>query len=291
MLERIGRLEELLSDAVLIAETANDATLLRKLRDAQTSLRGTTVFSAPVNVDVLAGRVFFRGLPLACPPAELAVIVALAQSEIGLSRDALAELLYPDRDATRKANTLKVYVHRARRRIPSADFICTDRGRIRLGAAVDVDVRRLIRELSFFRTRGGYLNEDERQRMEGFRLRLADGRPPEMLEWEWFEDVELSLIQHTREVTALLAEDALQNRQYQRAITLAQDLARADPIDEVAAEVAIRAFLLAGNQMAAVLEYRHYESRLVREVAASPSPRLRALVDDVLSGISRPLGA
>ena len=76
-----------------------------------------------------------------------------------------------------------------------------------------------------------------------------------------------------------MARDALQQERYERAIDLAMELVREDPLDEVAAEVAIRAFLLAGNRTAAVLEYRRYASALRREIDSPPSDDLRALVD------------
>lgn len=289
MLNAIDRLDGLLADAVQIAEMTSDRRLLAHLHEAQGSILATRATAAPIRVDVLAGRVFFRGLPVPFTPAELAVIMALAQTEVGLGREALADLLYPDYDITRSANILKVSVHRARKRISVDDFICVNRGRLMLGANVDVDVRRLVRELGFLRARAGPLTEDERQSMERLRIRLADGRPPIMLQWSWFEDTERNLQWAAHDVTVLLAEDALLEREYQRAITLAHALAQLDPLDELAAEVAIRAFLLAGNHTAAVLEYRHYESILGRAAEASPSPRLRALIDGSSAIPHRPI--
>ena len=101
-----------------------------------------------------------------------------------------------------------------------------------------------------------------------------------MLEWPWFDDVERRLRDLGHDLTLVLARDALRQERYERAIDLALELVREDPLDEVAAEVAIRAFLLAGNRTAAVLEYRRYASTLRREADIRPSDDLRALVGD-----------
>ncbi len=101
-----------------------------------------------------------------------------------------------------------------------------------------------------------------------------------MLEWPWFDETEQHLRQLGHDVTVLLARDALRRDHYERTIELASEIAREDPMDEAAAEIAIKAFLLAGNRTAAVLEYRRYASVLRREIDCRPSDDLRALVNE-----------
>jgi len=81
-------------------------------------------------------------------------------------------------------------------------------------------------------------------------------------------------------VTIFLAHDALRHDHFERAIELAEDLSRDDALDESAPDIAIRAYLQAGNRTAAILEYRRYASVLRREADASPSAELRQLIDD-----------
>ncbi|MDB5073079.1 MAG: DNA-binding transcriptional activator of the family [Candidatus Eremiobacteraeota bacterium] len=119
---------------------------------------------------------------------------------------------------------------------------------------------------------------EAREQLESTRHRLTLGRPQFMLDWEWFEPTEQRLLDLTRDVTTILAQDALRNERYQRAIELAGDLTLEDPLDEVAPEIAIRAFLLAGNRAAAILEYRRYSSTLKREIDAPPPDGLTALI-------------
>jgi DNA-binding SARP family transcriptional activator len=99
-----------------------------------------------------------------------------------------------------------------------------------------------------------------------------------MLEWPWFDDTEERLRKHGRELSTSLARDALHSENYQRALDLAAELVSDDPLDETAAELAIRACLLAGNRAAAILEYRRYASALRVELDSNPSSDLRALV-------------
>lgn len=279
MVERTERLAEILQDAMLIAEDSRDPRLLRHLHAARSSLRAWIDASAAIRVDVLAARVFVHGKPAPFTPAELALVIALTLDTSGIGREALAEMLYPGHLPGRSTSVIKVYVHRARRRVGSDGFIRYERGRYRLGDEVDVDVDRLAHEVLRLRLTSEPLSEDMRDRLEQFRTRLTEGRPPFVLEWEWFEETERKLCELARDVTVLLAKDALSRDRYERAIAFAHELARLDPLDELAPEIAIRSFLLAGNRTSAVLEYRKYALVLEREIAAMPPEGLRALLE------------
>ena len=41
-----------------------------------------------------------------------------------------------------------------------------------------------------YRVRRHLLRENEREQLAGFQRRLRRGRPPFMLEWDWFDDVD-----------------------------------------------------------------------------------------------------
>jgi DNA-binding SARP family transcriptional activator len=279
MIARTERLAQLLQDAILIAETSRDLAVLRHLRGARLSLHEAENTDIAVLVDLLSGRVFARGIPVPLSRAELAVVMALARSEHGVPRELLAEDLYPGTDAEAAANTLKVNVHRVRRRIGLAQAIRYNTGRYMLGECVDVELPRLEAELRHLRI-ADVLTTEQCDRLERLRQRVLDGRPSFVLEWPWFDDLERRLRDLGNELTLVLARDALRRERYERAIDLALDLVREDPLDEVAAELAIRAFLLAGDRTAAVLEYRRYSLTKRREGDEPPSAAIRALVDE-----------
>lgn len=279
MIQRTERLTQLLQDAMLIAEQSRDRALLRHLRGARLSLHDSTQPDIPIRVDLLSGRVFSHGLPVPLSRAELAVVIAVSLNERGVSREMLAEDLYPGTDVLAAGNVLKVNVHRVRRRIGSADVIRYSSGRYVLGEIVDVELPRLEVELRRFAI-DETLSIERCDRLENLRQRVLDGRPTFVLEWAWFDGVEQRLRELGREITLVLARDALRKERYERAIELATELVHDDPLDEVAAEFAIRAFLFAGNRTAAVLEYRRYASALRREIDSRPSEGLRSLVGD-----------
>lgn len=279
MIARTERLAELLQDAIVIAENSRHLAVLRHLRGARLSLYEAQQTSVAVRVDLLSGRVFARGIPVPLSPAELAVVIALALNERGVPREILAEDLYPATAGDAAGNSLKVNVHRVRRRIGFAQVIRYNAGRYMLGECVDVELPRLEAELRRLRLEE-LLTTEQRDHLECLRQRVLDGRPAFVLEWPWFDDVERRLRDLGNELTLTLARDALGHKRYERAIDLALELVREDPLDEVAAELAIRAFLLAGDRTAAVLEYRRYTLTKRREGDEPPSPAIRALVDE-----------
>jgi len=277
VIERTDHLAQLLHEAILVAERTRDRTVLRHLRGARLSLHESFDTDVPIRVDIISGRVFARGLPIAFSRAELAVVIALALNERGVPSELLAEDLYPNADMTAAANALKVNVHRVRRRAGSRNVIRHAGGRYCLGETIDVDLPRVESELRCVRL-GRSLTSEARDRMERLRQRVLEGRPAFILQWSWFDETEQRLQELGRELTLLLARDALHEEHYQRALELVAELGRNDPLDEVAAEIAIRAFLLAGDHAAAVLHYRRYASVLRREINSCPSEDLRALV-------------
>src|ERR1700681_1173308 len=237
MIERTERLSQLLHDAILIAESSRERAVLRHLRGARLSLQDSAEADVPVRVDLLSGRVFARGVPIPLSRSELAVVIALSLTERGAQREILAEDLYPGTDPAAASNTLKVNVHRVRRRIGSADVIRYASGRYILGEAVDVELPRLEVELRHLQLEGA-LTLERRDRLERLRQRVLDGRPAFVLEWPWFDEVEQRLRELGRTITLVLARDALCLGRYERAIDLAMEIVREDPLDEVAAEIA-----------------------------------------------------
>jgi DNA-binding SARP family transcriptional activator len=230
-----------------------------------------------ISIDVLAGRVRKNGLTVVMSPAELGVVIALAISDVPPSRDELADKLYPDAERDSGLNALKVNVHRARRRLGSPDAIYSDAGRYVLGWCVDVDVARVETGVRIARRDG--LTKDSREALRHIRGRLRTGRPAFMQNWDWFEDTERRLLDLSYDVTMLLAGDALGEHLYDDALSYANEILRTDPLDEPAAEIAIRAFVQCGDRAGAIGQFRRYEDALWRELSEAPPESLRRLVE------------
>ncbi len=246
-----------------------------KVRVGRSSAR--TGSRTPIVVDVLGGRILNQGSQAHLPPAGLAVVLALALKECPVTRDALADELYPDGDMARSIVRLKVNVHRVKRRLGLPDVIRIDRGKYSLGWCVDVDFRRLaamVRSLS--RVHG--LNFENRALLVDIRRRVRGGRPACALEWPWFEDTERALTALDYDAAVLLANDALRDGRYNDAMALTAELLRADPVDEIAAEIAIRASLQSGDRLGAALQFRRYTETLRRVTSEPPPAMLRQLI-------------
>ena len=278
MIARTIQLTELLNDAILIAEESSDPSLLHQLRGARLSLESEVAEGAQIAVDAFTTRVWVRGLPLALTRSEIAVVFALCLHERGSAREDLAEMLYPGVDTATAVNALKVNIHRARRRLGIADAIRFDSGRYVLGNTVDFDLPRLEAEVRRLRNRVP-LDQGARTRLRHARRRSLEARPGFVLEWLWFDALERRLRDFAYASGVVLARDALRLNHFEEAIDLALDLSKDDPLDEAAAEIAIRAFLMAGDRTAAVLAYRRYASSVARELDISPPCDLRDLID------------
>ncbi len=231
-----------------------------------------------VEIDLIAGRVLNRGVPVELPPAGLAVIVALAVKDRPVRSEALAEELYSASDLSSAVSRLKVNVHRVKRRIGVPTIIRSENGRYALGWDVDVDFRRLataLRRLSNEHT----LNSEACTLLTEIRRRGRLGRPACMFAWPWFEDVERALVELDYEAAILLANHALRDGQYDDAVALTLELLRSDPLDEIAAEIAIRASIQNGDRLGAALHFRRYTETLRRAMSGPPPEALRRLID------------
>jgi DNA-binding SARP family transcriptional activator len=261
-------------------------SLARRLRDTVVrhgrtrTGRSRTTFNAAktVEIDLIAGRVLIRGVPVELPPAGLAVVVALAVKDHPVRSDALADELYSGSDLSNAVSRLKVNVHRVKRRIGVPTIIRSENGRYALGWNVDVDFRRLataLRRLSREQT----LDSEARTLLTEIRRRGQLGRPPCMFEWPWFEDVERALVDLDYQATILLANDALRGGRYDDAVLLTDEMLRADPLDEIAAEIAIRASIQNGDRLGAALHLRWYTEARRRAMSGPPPEELRRLIE------------
>ena len=266
------RLAHLLREAITIAESVSAETgVLSHLHRARTSL-GDPETIPRLRVDVLSGQAFTASGPLALSPSEKAVLINLGLNGRQLHREVLAEQLYGDGDPRNAANSLKVAVHRVRRRTGRDDVIRCDRGGYVLADWVAVDVPRLPPTL------GDLRSLSEPHAFDVLRTRLRAGRPSFMLHWTWFDETERRLRDIEHDITVGLAHQALRSGDRQAAIDLADELVREDPLDESAIEILLRAFIELGNGTLADVHYRRYASRIKHETGSVPSEELQHLM-------------
>jgi DNA-binding SARP family transcriptional activator len=232
----------------------------------------------PIVVEAASGTVLCDGLPVRLSPREREHAIAIAIQPRPAPLEALAELIYPDRDAGEAANAIKVYVYRLRRRVHPAFIAYRDGGYV-LGPGVGVDVK-LAHDALATITRDGWPPEGA-ERNELFRLArlLRVDRPVFFPEGTWYDGVALLVRRLGHDLTMLLARSAAEQGNLHEAIQVAREMTYEDICDEEAWELLIRTQLRAGEPGAARAGFRHYQAALAQELDALPSPHIRELLE------------
>ena len=120
-------------------------------------------------------------------------------------------------------------------------------------------------------------HDDDVLRVKGLHRRLATDLLP-----DWYEDWVLAEQERYRELRlhALegLCEWLTRLEEFGPAIEAGLSAVAGEPLRESARRALIRAYLAEGNQAAAVLQYRRFQSLLDRELGLAPSRSLASLV-------------
>jgi DNA-binding SARP family transcriptional activator len=273
----LSHLLHLIDEAARAADTVADTALGDALDDAREAALRAFTDAPEVFVDLLACRVYARRRIVPISRTELQLLCLLALHPRGLAPESLADVLHPDITSSERG-VVRVDVHRLRRRLGVSNAVEYHDGRYVLGPVVSVDLPRV--EATVRRMRSATLDDGDRALLEGYADRFTEGRPPCTREWPWFEPVDVHLQRLGRDIDVILAQDALQQGNVNRTLTLAHRLNIEDPLDETAREIAIRALLQIGDRAAAIFEYRRYRELLRRELAEEPSIMLRNLLNE-----------
>jgi len=245
------------------------------------SLRGDADLSlmndSLVSVELLTGAVEVRGKriePLS--PGRLALLVALARKRSVVARTALLEDLWPEYDESAALNAFNVCLFRLRR-ILGEEVVIQERGGYRLSNAVRVDFWEITRFIAELRPKA-HMSRAEHRELQLLSARLMAPRPSFYADWTWFESTERRIEQLLAEVGQRLALEALREGRPFDALDLAHALIERDHCDEPAHEIAIRAYLAAGDEPSAFREYRRYREVLSHELGVEPSRSLRQIL-------------
>ena len=214
----------------------------------------------PLRVRLLGEIAVHRGeqpLALRGKPLQLLVLALL-----GLSRDQIAEALWPEQDPERSHNTLGVQLHRLRKQaglFAQGELV----GSALLRSQVDSDLGELERAL---------LSEDAERCYTLYRGPLAPG-------------IDLPAVDQAREelqrqVVSLLTRSSAGNspelakRWLERALSL-------DPLNESALQELLRLLLFLGERAEAVRRYADFAAQLREETSLEPLPETNKLLSDL----------
>ncbi|HET9030553.1 MAG TPA: BTAD domain-containing putative transcriptional regulator [Candidatus Aquilonibacter sp.] len=232
--------------------------------------------NAPIDISFATAAVRVDGATVELGGRELELLLAIATRREPSSRARLASLLWPDLDDAAARNAFSVCLHRLRARIERKDAIERDGEGYRLHAHASVDLWDMARLAG---TRQAMpLQQRDRDAAERLWQRLSAEMPIATERWEWFEPFAQQLREGRIHLAHILGRDALERKEAHAALHYADDALRADPCDEEAVEIGLRAELLLQNRAAAMHRYRQYRAALQRDIGAEPSFSLTALV-------------
>ena len=204
----------------------------------------------------------------------LALLVHLARSPRGRTREHLVGLLWPEKPEAAARHSLNEAI-RVLRRYLGDSSVDTAGGQVRLTPeAVRLDVDRL-EELAGAGDWSSAARLIAGEFLEGFAIPGASA----------FEDWlagERSILRH-RSIEVLLhhAEDLLQSGRAAEASGIAMRALSLEPRSEPALRVAMRSLVLAGDRTAALDRYEAFRTRLKEEMESSPDPTTEALANRV----------
>ncbi len=228
-------------------------------------------------IELAAGRVLRDGVPITLAEREHALLTAVALRAEPFSRERLTDMLWPELGESAARNAFHVCLHRAKARLANDEAIVRTREGYRLGAAVRVDLWEIERTLAGLRA-GDPLDAARSAALHDLYVRLRSDRPSKFESWEWFEPTERRLRELRCEIVQALAIDALEAGRTQDALALCREMIAYDPCDEPAREIAIRAYLAAGDRAAALRHFRQYRDVLQAELQCEPSESLAKLL-------------
>jgi predicted ATPase/DNA-binding SARP family transcriptional activator/class 3 adenylate cyclase len=199
------------------------------------------------------------------------------------AREELIELLWPETEPDRSRNNLSRELSWLRDQLepagtPRGAVLLTDRSFVQLSpTAVSTDVARfqaLLKE-----ARAGPVEEQSRCLAAAVELYRGELLPGQFQEWVLAERrrLEEEFVQALRQLTAL----SEQAGDLSRAIDWAARLVAADPLSEESQYEQIRLLAAAGKPTAALRQYQELERLLEQQLADAPSPRSRALAQQI----------
>jgi DNA-binding SARP family transcriptional activator len=231
---------------------------------------------AELTIHVLRGVVSRVTDTVTLTGRELELLVALAVHRRPCTTSFLAEIIYGEDASQVGRNSVKVLVHRVRRKLPPDSVISSAEG-YRLGAHVKVDLCEYERIITAARGRFHDLPTADLARLGTLSHLILTSFPKRYFEWSWFESIETRLSNTGLDLWTEVAESLLRLGEYEQVVDMAKSLSAHDSICEQACDAIIRAYLALRRRAGAIEAFRNYRSALLFELGVEPSPSLAML--------------
>lgn len=213
------------------------------------------------------------------------VVVKLGDTRwIGeLTRDRLADLLWPDMSIDRAVNNLHATMSYARRFLGGSKSITQRDGVYELGDDVRIDAvefRECIRKANRLYDEGVYFGAAVAYRQA---VDAADGDFMEGMYAEWIDTMRESLRSELATALERLIDIEIDRENFQAIPPLAERLLALDDLHDGAYEALIRSAAARGARREAFTYYKRYENAL-EEYGAGPTRKIKELMEKVRSG-------
>lgn len=178
-----------------------------------------------IEIDAVHAVVRRDGRPVDLPPRELALLTALAAGPRACPSYTLVPLLWP-RAVPSQSSSLKVYIHRLRRRLGPSLISSTNKGyELNAGVRVDLrDVRALLQKPA--------LTEMQRQTVSRFYFAALSADRTFLSRWDWFAGTEALIAAVVSEAALRLAREAIARNKRDEAHTIVRSAALLNPTEQ-----------------------------------------------------------
>ena len=187
----------------------------------------------------------------------------------------ITDRIWPDKDFEVARVSLKVTVHRLRRRLGRGDAVCCAHGALALGPSVTVDLWQWRSTLE--RVDAGPLDTEARADLAAGFATLAAAPNERFMRSPLYSELDETSGFLLRRIGARLVEDALLHHHAPLAVRYARTLLTVDPYGEAWHEAIMRAHLQMNNKSAARAQLESYRRVLLSELGDVPPAQLNAL--------------
>jgi DNA-binding SARP family transcriptional activator len=236
-------------------------------------LRGKGEGSPDVEIRLATTSVTKSGVPIDLADREFALLAFMAIGGRSTQRDALTEALWPHADRKSAENSLRVTIHRVRRKLGEATIVSIRSGYC-LGPAVRVDLPSLERTIrqSTSETQPTSMNRLREAIEQLDSIRVVD---PEL---DWCVTLYHRLNELRRDAILALSSALILSNSSEEAVDRLQQLIQLDPTDEGASERLMRAYCAQGDMVKAEREGKRYEGAALREGDEFGARRMRRVL-------------
>jgi len=230
-------------------------------------------------IELMRGRVVGRDGIVTLTAKEFELVALLASTKGVVSRERLGEALWDHLDPEEWGNNLKVTIYRVRKKAGLRDVIVGDEAGYRIGPSVEVDLLRA--EASLQKLFATPVADAERVRLKAILVGFTTDSILRYDRFAWGHSLTARIADVVASAGLALAEDAHERQALLEVAAFTEIVRQADPYNESACALLMRALRGAGDADAARREFQRYALALRRDLDVAPSTRLVEILESL----------